>query len=70
MIMITTTLKKWGNSMGLVLPSKIVKKLSLNKNDKIVINIMEKKRIDGFGIFKGSPPFEREEDLLEPRSGD
>ncbi len=46
--------KQWGNSIGLILPSEIVKNLKLGPNQKIIIRNIEKvenplKELFGFG---------------------
>lgn len=67
--MVEVELKEWGNSVGVILPSEKLKELGLRKGDKIEINIVIKKKIDGFGISKGAKSFEKEkeghEDLWE-----
>ena len=55
-------LKEWGNSLGVILPSEALKELSLRKGDKVEIDIVAKKRINGFGIAKGARPFEEEKE--------
>ncbi len=60
--MVEVELKEWGNSVGVILPSKSLKEFDLKKGDKIEIDIVKKKRVDGFGIAKGSKPFEEEQD--------
>ena len=67
--MVEVELKEWGNSVGVILPSEKLKELGLKKGDKIEINILIKKRANGFGFSKGAKPLEREkeghEDLWE-----
>ncbi|MBS3135226.1 hypothetical protein J4406_02565 [Candidatus Woesearchaeota archaeon] len=46
---IQATIKKWGNSMGVLLPKEIVEKEKLKVNEKILINIV--KEADLTGIF-------------------
>jgi len=60
--MIEVELKEWGNSMGVILPAEKLKKLGLKKGDKVEIDIIKKKRIDGFGICKGAKPFKEEKE--------
>ena len=54
-------LKEWGNSIGVILPVETLRKLGVDKGDKIEIEIA-KKRIDGFGICKGAKSFEEEKE--------
>lgn len=53
-------LKEWGNSIGLIVPAEKLKELGLQKGDRIEIEILQKKRVDGFGLCKGAKPFEEE----------
>ena len=34
--------KKWGNSMGIILPRELVEKNKLEENDKIIIEVVKK----------------------------
>lgn len=54
-------LQKWGNSVGIRIPSNIIKSLNLKENDtlileqtedKILISIPKKKKIDLEELFK------------------
>ena len=63
--MIEVELKEWGNSVGVILPAEKLKELKLKKGDKIEIEIVPKKRIDGFGMFKGIGPYIEEEESHE-----
>ena len=46
-------IKRWGNSMGLILPRRLVEKESLEENDKIVIEIVKEADLsDIFGTIK------------------
>ena len=55
-------LKEWGNSTGIILPSRKLQELGLKKGDTIEIEIIAKKRINAFGIAKGAKPFVKEKD--------
>ena len=47
------TVKKWGNSMGIVLPKEIVKNQGIKEGDEIVINVFKKGDLsDIFGTLK------------------
>ena len=51
---IEVTVKKWGNSFGIVLPKEIVERENLKENKKIMINIIKKADLsDIFGSLKG-----------------
>lgn len=56
----TVELKKWGNSLGIIIPKDKIDELGLSEHDIIDINIMKKEKISGFGIAKGKLPFTRE----------
>jgi len=50
---IEVTVKKWGNSFGVVLPKDIVEKEGLKENKRIVINIIKQADLsDIFGLVK------------------
>ncbi len=55
-------LKEWGNSVGVIIPVEKLRELDLQKGDKVEIDIIKKKRIDGFSIYKGTKPFEEEKE--------
>ena len=63
--MVEVELKEWGNSLGLIVPAEKLKELGLHKGDKIEIDIVQKKRMDGFGVCKGAKPFEEEREAHE-----
>ncbi len=45
--------KKWGNSMGVILPKILVEKENLEENDKIIIEIVKQADLsDVFGSIK------------------
>ncbi|MFH1053712.1 MAG: hypothetical protein V1740_04845 [Candidatus Woesearchaeota archaeon] len=54
-------LKKWGNSLGLLVPKDLIKFEGMNEGDKVKVEIFKEKRIDGFGMAKGAAPFKEEE---------
>ncbi len=47
-------IKKWGNSMGVIIPSEAVERLNLKPDEKIVIEINRKENIlaEMFGTMK------------------
>ncbi len=63
--MVDVELKEWGNSVGVLIPSETLKELGLHKGDTVEIDIVAKKRRDGFGICKGAKPFEEETESHE-----
>ena len=65
MVVVESYVKKWGNSLCIVIPTQAVKNMKIKEEDRIVVDILTKKRINGFGVFKGAKPFVREEDTLD-----
>ena len=52
---ITTKVKKWGNSIGIIIPREIAKKEKLREESEVIITIQSKRYIkvgDIFGILK------------------
>ena len=50
---IEVTVKRWGNSMGIVLPKEVVEKEKLKENKKITISIIKEADLsDIFGLIK------------------
>lgn len=50
---IEVVLKKWGNSMGVVLPKEMVKREELKENQKLLIEVIKEADLtDIFGTLK------------------
>ncbi|MBI4167532.1 MAG: AbrB/MazE/SpoVT family DNA-binding domain-containing protein [Candidatus Aenigmarchaeota archaeon] len=48
-----STIKKWGSSLGVVIPSEIVKQKGLREGDEVVLEISKKNTIrEIFGVLK------------------
>lgn len=64
MTMAEIRVKKWGNSIGIIIPNEIAKIEEISDGDIIKVDIMNNRRVDGFGMFKnsGMTPFKREKD--------
>lgn len=62
MSIVEAKVKKWGNSIGLVIPRDIVKIEDLHIGETIKIDITKGKRINAFGLFKGGLSFEKDEE--------
>lgn len=60
MVIIETNVKKFGNSLGLIIPRDIVRIENIKEGDKINFEIVKEKRLGGFGMFKGMKSFKRE----------
>ena len=65
MALTESRLKKWGNSIGIVIPKKDAEKMGLKAGEEISIDIIKRKKIDAFGMFKGAKPFTRDENALD-----
>ena len=54
--MIATKTRKWGNSLGIIIPKEEVENLNLRENQTIVVEITKKenplKELFGFGKLK------------------
>jgi len=55
-------IKRWGNSLGVIIPASTAKQLNLKEGKMAIIEIKAKERIDCFGICKGAKPFKEEEE--------
>ena len=62
---VTVEVKKWGNSLGIIIPRRSAVELGITEHDKLDVDIRKKENIRGFGIFKGKPSFVREDDEHE-----
>jgi len=60
MVHVVGVIKKWGNSLGMIIENKVTKKLDLKEGENIDVDILLKRRISGFGITKGAKAFKRE----------
>ena len=60
--MVEVELKKWGNSIGIILPAEKLKELNLRGGDKAELNLIKKEYINGFGICKGSKSFKEDKE--------
>lgn len=57
--------KKWGNSLGVVIPTKTAKKLNLGEGQKVCLDITLRGKLSGFGIARGAKSFARENEERE-----
>ena len=45
--------RKWGNSIGITIPNKVIEKEKIKPNDKVVVSIQKAKSIESlFGTLK------------------
>ena len=54
-------IKKWGNSLALIIPKEIARLEDLDEGDIVKLELSKEKRVDAFGILKGAPTFSRED---------
>ena len=52
--------KRWGNSLAVIIPAETAKELKLEEGVAVDLEIRKCERIDAFGILKSKVPFERE----------
>lgn len=62
MTMAEIRVKKWGNSIGIIIPNEIAKIEAISDGDIIKVDIMNNRRVSGFGMFKGIGPYVKEKD--------
>jgi len=62
---IEVVVKKWGNSMGVLLPKNEIEKYHLKVNDKLIIEVIKKANImDLFGSLKGKVSGQEFKDMV------
>ncbi len=52
---IETLTRKWGNSIAVIIPSKIVEEQKLRENERVTVKIEKKRKLkvkDIFGVLK------------------
>ena len=55
-IEIETLTRKWGNSLAIIIPARVVEQEKLKENEKVAVKIEKKKSLlvkDVFGMLKG-----------------
>ena len=62
MHMAEAKIKRWGNSLALIIPKEIVKREDLTEGDMVKLEVSKEKRVDAFGMFKGLPKVIEEKD--------
>lgn len=60
MVTIENQAKKWGNSLSVVIPAEVARRIKLKEGQTVRIDIKLKNRIDAFGRFKGAKSFKEE----------
>ncbi|HIH16658.1 MAG TPA: hypothetical protein HA252_04605 [Candidatus Diapherotrites archaeon] len=66
MVSVEVTVKKWGNSLGLIIPREASKKLELREGKRVRVELTSAKFVDAFGLCRGLKPFKKEELIREP----
>jgi hypothetical protein len=70
MVHITVPVRKWGNSLGIVIPRDAVGEAEVGDRDLVDVSIVKKKKTSGFGICRGAGPFVEEEEPHADLTGD
>lgn len=65
MVHVNVEVRKWGNSLGIIIPKKTARKIEITEGEKVEVDIVKKKLVDGFGILKGARPFREEDEAHE-----
>ena len=65
MVITESKIKKWGHSLGMIIPKKTINKMGLKVNEIIKVDILKKNKLNAFGICKGAKSFHREKDILD-----
>jgi antitoxin component of MazEF toxin-antitoxin module len=58
----TVPIRKWGNSLGIVIPKDVVKEIDVSEGDFVDVSIVKKRKISGFGLCKQASPFVEDEE--------
>ena len=56
----TTRVKRWGNSLGVIIPVAVAREQRLEPGDLVQIEIARRPAMQGFGIARGARPFQHE----------
>ena len=59
---VTVPIRKWGNSLGIVIPKEVVKETEVSEDDIVDVSIVKKRKVSGFGMCKHASPFVEDED--------
>ena len=54
--------RKWGNSLGIIIPKEVAEELEISESDLVDASIAKKKKTSGFGLCRGTSPFVEEEE--------
>lgn len=57
MVLVESKAKKWGHSVGFIIPKQILTEMNVQEGEVLQIDIKRKKKMDGFGRFPKAKPF-------------
>ncbi len=58
----TVPVRKWGNSLGIVIPKDMAEEIDVSEGDFVDVSIVKKRKISGFGLCKQASPFAEDEE--------
>ena len=59
------TVKKWGNSMGVILPRGLIERTGLKENDKVLVDVVKEANLGNlFGTLKRKMPGQSFKDMV------
>ena len=61
MVTVKNIARRWGHSLGFIIPSDVAKNIDLKEGQPLEIEIKLKTKINAFGKFKRGRPFNRKE---------
>ena len=62
MVVMESKAKKWGNSIGFIIPKDALDDIDVHEGEIIQVDIKTKKKLDGFGLFRKAKPFRESEE--------
>ena len=57
--------KRWGNSLGIVISKDLVEEMKLKEGQEVSVDIIQKEKPHAFGIVKKAKSFQRDEESLD-----
>ena len=62
---IEVVVKKWGNSVGVILPKELVERESIKENEKVLLGVVKEANLEGiFGSLKRKMPGQEFKDMV------
>jgi hypothetical protein len=59
---LTVKVKKWENSLGIIIPKQAVDELGILADKILDVEIVKKRKRSGFGICRGASPYKEEKE--------